>query len=79
VANGDIIEFDVAKRTLSVALTDAEIQRRLSTWRAPAPRYRTGVMAKYALMVSSASQGAVTTPSFASDRSSSEVVHARTL
>jgi dihydroxy-acid dehydratase len=79
VANGDIIEFDVAKRTLSVALTDAQIQSRLSTWRAPAPRYRTGVMAKYALMVSSASQGAVTTPSFASDRSSSEVVHARTL
>jgi dihydroxy-acid dehydratase len=79
VANGDIIEFDVAKRTLSVALTDAQIQSRLSTWKAPAPRYRTGVMAKYALMVSSASQGAVTTPSFASDRSSSEVVHARTL
>jgi dihydroxy-acid dehydratase len=79
VANGDIIEFDVAKRTLNVVLTDAEIQRRLSTWRAPAPRYRTGVMAKYALMVSSASQGAVTTPSFASSRSTSEVVHARTL
>jgi dihydroxy-acid dehydratase len=79
VANGDIIEFDVAKRTLSVALTDAQIQSRLSTWRAPAPRYRTGVMAKYALMVSSASQGAVTTPSFASSNSISEVVHARTL
>ncbi len=79
VANGDIIEFDVAKRALSVALTDAQMQSRLSTWKAPAPRYRTGVMAKYALMVSSASQGAVTTPAFASNRSSSEVVHARTL
>jgi dihydroxy-acid dehydratase len=79
VANGDIIEFDVAKRTLSVALTDAQMQSRLSTWKAPAPRYRTGVMAKYALMVSSASLGAVTTPSFASNRSTSEVVHARTL
>jgi dihydroxy-acid dehydratase len=79
VANGDIIEFDVAKRTLNVALTDAEIQNRLSTWKAPAPRYRTGVMAKYALMVSSASQGAVTTPSFAANRSTSEAVHARTL
>jgi len=79
VANGDIIEFDVAKRTLNVALTDTEIQRRLSTWKAPAPRYRTGVMAKYALMVSSASQGAVTTPSFATNYSTSEVVHARTL
>jgi dihydroxy-acid dehydratase len=79
VADGDIIEFDVAKRTLSVALTDTEIQRRLSTWRAPAPRYTRGVMAKYALMVSSASQGAVTTPSLVSSRSISEVVHARTL
>jgi dihydroxy-acid dehydratase len=79
VANGDNIEFDVAKRTLSVAITDAEIQRRLSTWRTPAPRYTTGVMAKYALMVSSASQGAVTTPSLVSSRSISEVVHARTL
>jgi len=79
VADGDLIEFDVAKRTLSVALTDAEIQRRLSTWKAPAPRYSTGVMAKYALMVSSASQGAVTTPSLVSGRSISEVVHARTL
>jgi dihydroxy-acid dehydratase len=79
VADGDIIEFDVAKRTLSVVLTDAEIQCRLSTWRAPAPRYTRGVMAKYALMVSSASQGAVTTPSLVSSRSISEVVHARTL
>ena len=64
VADGDIIEFDIPKRTLNVELTDAEIQRRLSTWKAPAPRFTTGVMAKYALMVSSASQGAVTTPSF---------------
>jgi dihydroxy-acid dehydratase len=79
IANGDIIEFDIPKRTLSVALTDAEIQRRLSTWRAPAPRFRTGVMAKYALMVSSASQGAVTTPSLVAGRSIPEVVHARTL
>ena len=79
VADGDIIEFDIPKRTLSVALTDAEIQRRLSTWRAPAPRFTTGVMAKYALMVSSASQGAVTTPSLVAGRSIPEVVHARTL
>jgi dihydroxy-acid dehydratase len=79
VADGDTIEFDIPKRTLSVALTDAEIQRRLSTWRAPAPRFSTGVMAKYALMVSSASQGAVTTPSQVAGRSTPEVVHARTL
>jgi dihydroxy-acid dehydratase len=79
VANGDIIEFDIPKRTLSVALTDAEIQRRLSTWRAPAARFSTGVMAKYALMVSSASQGAVTTPSLAAGRSTPEAIHARTI
>ena len=79
VANGDIIEFDIPKRRLSVALTDAEIQRRMSTWKAPAPRFSTGVMAKYALMVSSASQGAVTTPSLLAGRSIPDVVHARTL
>lgn len=78
IAEGDLIEFDIPKRRISVALTDAEIQRRLSTWRAPAPRYPTGVMAKYALMVSSASQGAVTTPSVVSGRSNSEAAHART-
>ena len=79
VANGDIIEFDIPKRSLNVALTDAEIQRRMSTWRAPAPRFSTGVMAKYALMVSSAAQGAVTTPPASFSRSISEGVHARTL
>jgi dihydroxy-acid dehydratase len=79
VANGDIIEFDIPKRKLSVALTDAEIQRRLSTWKAPAPRFSTGVMAKYALMVSSASQGAVTTPPPMASQPASHAVHARTL
>jgi dihydroxy-acid dehydratase len=83
VANGDIIEFDLPKRTLNVELTDAEIQRRMSTWKAPTPRFSTGVMAKYALMVSSAAQGAVTTPSFTTtgttSGSRSEAVHARTL
>jgi dihydroxy-acid dehydratase len=60
IADGDTIVFDIPKRTLSVNLTDAEIQRRLSSWKAPAPRFKTGVMAKYALLVSSASLGAVT-------------------
>jgi dihydroxy-acid dehydratase len=79
VADGDIVDFDIPKRSLNVALTDAEIQRRMSTWRAPAPRFSTGVMAKYALMVSSAAQGAVTTPPASLNRSISEAVHARTL
>jgi dihydroxy-acid dehydratase len=79
VADGDIIEFDIPKRSLNVVLTDAEIQRRMSTWRAPAPRFSTGVMAKYALMVSSAAQGAVTTPPASFSRSIPESVHARPL
>lgn len=58
--DGDIITFDVNKRRLDVNLTDAQIKERLKSWKAPEPRYKTGVMAKYAKLVSSASQGAVT-------------------
>jgi dihydroxy-acid dehydratase len=60
INDGDIIAFDIPKRTLNAKLTDAEIQRRLSTWKAPQPRFTSGVMAKYALLVSSASLGAIT-------------------
>jgi dihydroxy-acid dehydratase len=60
IREGDTIAIDVKKRTLDVELSDAEIKTRLQSWTAPAPRYRTGVMAKYARMVSSASVGAVT-------------------
>ncbi len=60
INDGDTIAFDIPKRALNVNLTDAEIQRRLSTWKAPQPRFTSGVMAKYALLVSSASQGAIT-------------------
>jgi dihydroxy-acid dehydratase len=60
INDGDIIAFDIPKRALNVQLTDTEIQRRLSTWKAPQPRFTSGVMAKYALLVSSASQGAIT-------------------
>ncbi|MEE8124449.1 MAG: dihydroxy-acid dehydratase [Nitrospirales bacterium] len=60
VQNGDMIQFDIPNRRLDVDLSDDEIQGRLSTWTAPTPNYTTGVMAKYAKLVSSASQGAVT-------------------
>ena len=60
IHDGDIIVFDIAKRSINVKLTDAEIQRRLSTWKPPQPRFTHGVMAKYALLVSSASMGAIT-------------------
>jgi len=58
--DGDTIVFDIPKRTLSVELSDAEIRQRLATWKAPKPRFTSGVMAKYAYLVSSSSLGAVT-------------------
>lgn len=60
VADGDIITIDAQTNRLEVQLTDAEIAARLARWQAPAPRYRRGVLAKYAHTVSSASTGAVT-------------------
>jgi dihydroxy-acid dehydratase len=60
VRNGDTIVLDIAKRRLDVELTAAEIKKRLARWKPPAPRYRSGVMAKYARLVSSASEGAIT-------------------
>ena len=58
--NGDIVVFDVKKRRLDVELSAKEIRSRLRRWKAPPPRYKSGVMAKYAKLVSSASEGAVT-------------------
>jgi dihydroxy-acid dehydratase len=60
VADGDAIIFDIPKRQLNVELSAAEIQKRLATWKPPAPRFSSGVMAKYALLVSSSSLGAIT-------------------
>jgi dihydroxy-acid dehydratase len=58
--DGDSILFDIKARRLDVEISDQELQSRLSAWKAPEPRYKTGVMAKYAKLVSSASEGAVT-------------------
>ena len=58
--NGDTIVLDVKNRKLDVELSDAEIAERMTSWTAPEPRYQRGVLAKYARLVSSASQGAVT-------------------
>jgi dihydroxy-acid dehydratase len=60
IRDGDTIIFDLSKRTLSVEVTDAELQKRLAAWKAPRPRFTHGVMAKYALLVSSSSLGAIT-------------------
>ena len=58
--NGDMIVFDVARRKLDVELSAKEIKARLKKVKQPVPRYKSGVMAKYARHVSSASEGAVT-------------------
>jgi dihydroxy-acid dehydratase len=60
IRDGDEISFDVEGRRLDIALPDGEIAKRIADYRPPAPRYTSGVMAKYARSVSSASQGAVT-------------------
>ena len=60
VRDGDIVTFDINARRLDVEISDDEMRARLAQWQPPAPRYKTGVMAKYANAVSSASLGAVT-------------------
>jgi dihydroxy-acid dehydratase len=60
VREGDIIRIDIPSRTIDLEVPAAEIQERLTTWKTPALRYSTGVFAKYVALVSSASEGAVT-------------------
>jgi dihydroxy-acid dehydratase len=60
VRDGDTIVLDVTKRRLDVELSPAELRKRLKTVKPPRPRYVSGVLAKYARLVSSASEGAVT-------------------
>ena len=59
---GDTVTFDIENRKLEVALSDEEIEDRLKDWQDPIPRYETGVFAKYAALVSSAAEGAITRP-----------------
>ena len=56
---GDIVAIDISAGKLDVKLSDDELARRRGQWQAPEPRYRTGCLAKYATMATSASQGAV--------------------
>ncbi len=60
IKNGDEITIDAVKREISVKLSKKELAQRKKKWKAPKPRYKRGVLAKYAAQVSSASQGAVT-------------------
>jgi dihydroxy-acid dehydratase len=61
VRDGDMIHFDVRNRVLEVEVSDEVLRQRMAQWKAPQPRYPNGVFAKYAALVSSASQGAITT------------------
>lgn len=58
--DGDEITIDAERNLLQVALSDAELAERRAAWRQPPPRYTTGVLSKYAKLVGSASEGAVT-------------------
>ncbi len=60
VREGDTVIFDIPGRSLRIDVPDSEIEARLASWTAPAPRYARGVFRKYADSVSSASRGAVT-------------------
>ena len=62
VHEGDIIVMDIEKRRLDVDVPDEVIAERLAAWTAPEPRYKTGVLAKYAALVSQANEGAITRP-----------------
>jgi dihydroxy-acid dehydratase len=62
VRDGDMIRFDVKHRILEVEDSDETLRQRMKEWKPPQPRYPTGVFAKYAALVSSASQGAITRP-----------------
>lgn len=60
VQDGDTITIDADERLLQVHLSDEELAERRSRWQPPAPKYTSGVISKYAKLVSSASRGAVT-------------------
>jgi dihydroxy-acid dehydratase len=62
VKDGDPIVLDVEKRELNLDIPAAELAERKKGWQAPAPRYTSGAFAKYAKSVSSASEGAITSP-----------------
>jgi dihydroxy-acid dehydratase len=62
VQEGDPITVDATLGVLGIDVAAEELKRRLAVWKQPAPRYKTGVIAKYCALVSSASEGAVTRP-----------------
>ena len=60
--DGDVIRVDVPNRSLDLLVDAAELANRKADWKVPTPRYTTGVLAKYAVLVQGAETGAVTLP-----------------
>jgi len=62
VEDGDLIVVDIAAHTIDLKVDDAELAKRRESWKLPEPRYTTGVLAKYARLVTGAERGAITEP-----------------
>ncbi len=62
IREGDMVVMDIEKRGINIEVSDEEIAERLKSWKAPEPRYKRGVLAKYASLVTQANEGAVTRP-----------------
>jgi len=62
VEEGDTIRLDIANRVIDLEVPKATMEARFQTWKAPEPRYRSGVFAKYVALVGSAAEGALTSP-----------------
>ena len=62
VHEGDTIHIDINQRVLEVEVSDTALRQRMAQWKAPQPKYPGGVFGKYAALVSSASEGAITRP-----------------
>ena len=60
VHDGDLIRVDIAAQTLDLLVDPAELEARRANWAPLPPRYTRGVLAKYAKLVHSASEGAIT-------------------
>ena len=62
VADGDTVVVDIAAKSIDLLVDGAELDRRRQQWKLPEPRYTTGVLAKYARLVTGAERGAITEP-----------------
>jgi dihydroxy-acid dehydratase len=62
VADGDRIVIDIPARSIELLVDDAELAVRRAGWKVPPPRYTTGVLAKFARLVTGAERGAITEP-----------------